>query len=323
MNNLMEWRWVAPGTGHSELYMEFLESRALDAAAQKRLCWYRYVHDTFVVWPHGADALGEFLQHLNSIHPRIQFTMELEKDGQLPFLGVLVNRNRDGALGHRVYRKPTHTDRYLHYNSNHHPKQKRAVIKMLVDRAARICEHQHIEQELQHLNQALQANGYENPQVKRAMRPSNSKRTADEHQPSRDWQTTAYLPYIKSVTDRIGKTHERHNIKTIYKPTQQLCHQLRSAKDPRNPLTSIGVYRIPCSCGLLYISTTKRNINTRLKEHKRNCRLGQTDKSAVAEHALQDGDHNINFANTEVLFRSFALPHPVTKRGDRNLQTPR
>ncbi|GJQ82375.1 hypothetical protein Trydic_g442 [Trypoxylus dichotomus] len=75
--------------------------------------------------------------------------------------------------------------------SNHHPKQKRAVIKTLVDRTARICELQHIEQQLQHLNQALQPNSYRNPLKKRAMQPSNSKRTANEHQISRDWQGTA------------------------------------------------------------------------------------------------------------------------------------
>ncbi|GJQ80091.1 hypothetical protein Trydic_g19374 [Trypoxylus dichotomus] len=62
--------------------------------------------------------------------------MELERDGQHPFLDVLVNRNRDRTLGHRIYRKPTHADRYLHYNFNHHPKQKCAVIKTLVDQAS-------------------------------------------------------------------------------------------------------------------------------------------------------------------------------------------
>ncbi|GJQ80938.1 hypothetical protein Trydic_g4755 [Trypoxylus dichotomus] len=123
------------------------------------------------------------------------------------------------------------------------------VIKTLVDRAARICEPRHIEQELQHLNQALQANGYRNPQIKRAMRPSNSKRTTKEHQLSRDWQGTAYLSYINSVTDRIGERLERQNIKAICQPTQQLRHQLPSAKNPRNPLTSTGAYRIPYSYG--------------------------------------------------------------------------
>ncbi|GJQ71577.1 hypothetical protein Trydic_g11280 [Trypoxylus dichotomus] len=129
------------------------------------------------------------------------------------------------------------------------------------------------------------------------MRPSNSKRTANEHQLSRDWQGTAYLPYIKSVTDRIGRTLERHNVKTIYKPSPQLRHHLCSVKDPGDPLTSTGVYRIPCSCRLVYIGTTKHSINTRLKEHKCNCRLSQTQKSAVAKHVLQYEDHNINLTS--------------------------
>ncbi|GJQ72725.1 hypothetical protein Trydic_g1382 [Trypoxylus dichotomus] len=81
------------------------------------------------------------------------------------------------------------------------------------------------------------------------MRSSNSKRTANEHQLSTDWQGRAYLPYIKTVTDRIGRTVERHNVRAIYKPMQQLRHQLRSVKDPRDPLTSPGLYRIPAPVG--------------------------------------------------------------------------
>jgi len=43
-----------------------------------------------------------------------------------------------------------------------------------------------------------------------------------------------------------------------------------------------GVYRIPCSCGSVYVGTSKGSVNTRIVEHKRSCRLGQTKKSAVA-----------------------------------------
>jgi hypothetical protein len=47
---------------------------------------------------------------MNSQHPNILFAMEIEKDGRLPFLDILIHRRKDGKLGHSVYRKPTHTD---------------------------------------------------------------------------------------------------------------------------------------------------------------------------------------------------------------------
>lgn len=90
-------------------------------------------------------------------------------------------------------------------------------------------------------------------------------------------------------------------MKAIFKPTTQLRNLFRSAKDKRDPLSSAGVYRIPCSCGAVYIGTTQRSINTRLSEHKRNCRFGYTEKSAVAEHALSGREHNIMFGEVDVL----------------------
>jgi hypothetical protein len=81
----------------------------------------------FVVWPHGKETLQEFLCHLNSIQNNISFTMELEESETLPFLDVLVRRRMDGKLSHTVFRKPTHTDLYLHVDSEHHPAQKKQI----------------------------------------------------------------------------------------------------------------------------------------------------------------------------------------------------
>ena len=47
----------------------------------------------------------------------VQFTVEQETDNQLPFLDVLVMRDEDGKLKITVYRKKTHTDRYLPFHS--------------------------------------------------------------------------------------------------------------------------------------------------------------------------------------------------------------
>jgi hypothetical protein len=93
----------------ANFYMDVFEEMALDWAPQKTLCWFRYVDDTFVIWPHGPDRLKDFLDHLNGIHQNIQFTMETERDGHLPFMDIDIYRRADGSLGHRVYRKTTHT----------------------------------------------------------------------------------------------------------------------------------------------------------------------------------------------------------------------
>jgi hypothetical protein len=42
--------------------------------------------DTFVIWPHSPDRMKDFLNHLNSIHQCIQFTMEMESNDHLSLL---------------------------------------------------------------------------------------------------------------------------------------------------------------------------------------------------------------------------------------------
>ena len=118
----------------ANFYMEAFGKEALESAKFKPSLWVRYVDHTFVVTPHGKQKLTEFLEHLNSKHPSIKFTMELEKNSCIPFLDVMVKRKSDGTLGHSIYCKPTHTDRYLHASSHHHPRQKNSLIKTLLHR---------------------------------------------------------------------------------------------------------------------------------------------------------------------------------------------
>lgn len=49
--------------------------------------------------------------------------MEVENEEKFLFLDALVYRKADGSLV-QVYRKPTHTDVYLHAQSDLHPSQK-------------------------------------------------------------------------------------------------------------------------------------------------------------------------------------------------------
>uniref|UniRef100_A0A5S6QDG5 Reverse transcriptase domain-containing protein n=1 Tax=Trichuris muris TaxID=70415 RepID=A0A5S6QDG5_TRIMR len=78
----------------------------------------RYVDDIFAVVETGKEET--LLDHFNNIFPgQITLTMEKERVNRLPFLDVLVQKER-GIFTTRVYRKPTHSGRYLHFTS-HHP----------------------------------------------------------------------------------------------------------------------------------------------------------------------------------------------------------
>jgi hypothetical protein len=153
--------------GLDDIYMEDFEERALNLAPHKPLCWFRYVDDTFVIWPHGPDKLRDFLSHLNNVHQCIQFTMETESEGHLPFLDLNIYRRPDGSLGHRVYRKPTHTNLYLSAMSHHHPANKQAILSTLVHRARALCDQDSLPAELDFLKDIFRQNGYNNRQISR------------------------------------------------------------------------------------------------------------------------------------------------------------
>ena len=116
----------------ANLYMEFFKELALDNTPVKPRLWKRYVDDTCCIV---KDATEDLLDHLNSVRPSIQLTVEVEKDGMLPFLDTLLRKREDGSMGVTVYRKPTHTDRYLDFQSHHPPHVKRDLVRCLYDRA--------------------------------------------------------------------------------------------------------------------------------------------------------------------------------------------
>ena len=120
----------------ANLYLEFFEELALSTAPSKPKLWKRYVDDIFCIVK--RDSTKELLTHLNKIRPTIRFTIEEEKDGALPFLDTLLKRDKDDRLNISIYRKSTHTDRYLHFKSHHPIHVKRGVVRCLHERARRI-----------------------------------------------------------------------------------------------------------------------------------------------------------------------------------------
>ena len=75
------------------------------------MCGLRYVDDVHAIIK--EEHLDDFHQHLNSMQASIKFTREKEVNGTLSFSDVTVTRKHDGSPIASVYRKPTHTGKYL------------------------------------------------------------------------------------------------------------------------------------------------------------------------------------------------------------------
>lgn len=142
----------------ANLAMEAIEHKALQSFNPKPQIFLRYVDDCFCIMQ--ASEVDNFLAHLNSIEPAIQFTVEHEMHGCLPFLDVLIKRQGE-ALNFTVYRKPTHTGRYLQFDSNHPLSHKASVVSTLLMRAKNICSSATDKRkEEQAITRDLKNNGY-------------------------------------------------------------------------------------------------------------------------------------------------------------------
>ena len=121
----------------------------------------RYVDDTLAVFKNRNDAL-KFLKYLNSLHKNLEFTIEHECDDKIPFLDLLIIRNRDNnIIDLAVYWKPIHSGVFTNFISFIPFQFKMGLVRTLVKRAYRLCSTWKLfHLELEELTRLLMQNGY-------------------------------------------------------------------------------------------------------------------------------------------------------------------
>ena len=259
----------------ANIYMEHFETRALETAPHPPSLWKRFVDDTFVILE--TTHKEEFFQHINGIEKKIQFTAENTRaDGSLPFLDTLVTAKEDGSLSTSIYRKPTHTNQYLQWDSHHSIANKYSVINSLLHRATNICSNQdQLKEELIYVERALTACKYPSRAIQRMKvkknAPKQNRNNNRQNRINNNNRTSITVPYNKGLSESFKNIGRKFGIQVHFKSGRTLKEELVAPKDKDNITKKSGViYRFKCDrleCDEEYIGETSRTFGERYREH--------------------------------------------------------
>ena len=258
--------------GLANLYMEAFEDRALSTAVNPPRWWKRFVDDTFVILK--KDHKEEFLQHINSVDPSIQFTTEEQKeDGSIPFLYILVTPQEDGTLTSKVYSKPTHTDQYLQWDSHHNLACKYSVINTLTHRAKAVCSNsQLLKEELHHLECALTKCKYSRWAFQKILKDQESKKNKKkERKTTIQKRCQIVVPYTKGLCESYKSICGKYRVQAYFRGENTLKNLLMFPKDQDKMKKQSNItYWYRCGrteCDDEYNGESVRTFEERFKEH--------------------------------------------------------
>ena len=241
---------------------------------------------------------------MNNLDSNIKFTQEREKERQLPYLDSLTQAESDRSITTKVYRKPTHTDQYLQFESHHPLAHKLGVIRTLNYRADTIIsDPEEIRKEKEHVRTALSQCGYPDWAFHKANKPQRDTQapergTGNDRQPQR-----VSLPYVEGLSDRLRKVFRQHSIQVSCKPTNSLRQALVHVKDKTPPeKRSHVIYGLKCphsNCEETYVGETQQAVKKRASQHRRPTQ-GDQPHSAIYTH-LQESGHSFKDSDLVIL----------------------
>jgi len=299
------------------IYLHWFERTYIfnDTCEFKPHFWKRMRDDILIVWKQGDSEFDRFYWYLMGIEPRIKFTVEREKDGILPFMDIHIRREKD-KLVTKVYRKDTHTNRYLNWRSNHSKSFLLGIVKGQTHRAHYFCDlKEDLLEELSFLRDVFVMNGYPLRLVNEVINNSWAKETkksilrdnpthANEEKKRSEYYDILHAPYIQGFTENLQKKLRNFNIGIVNKKgesiKQAICHMKQ--KIPRTQQKN-RVYKFDCKdCKSWYIGETGQKIEKRTYQHQNDIKNGK-ETNAIFMHLQQHNSHSIKWQEVSYLER--------------------
>ena len=98
----------------------------------------RYVDDIFCTFD-SKEKMDQFFYNLNKVHSNVSFSKEVEADGQLAYLDVLLTKTDAYRDWINYLQENTHTGLYNKWESLSPLRYKKSVIQSLLHRSYEIC----------------------------------------------------------------------------------------------------------------------------------------------------------------------------------------
>nr|CAI5820872.1 unnamed protein product [Callosobruchus analis] len=126
----------------AQLVLEDLENQIIPNLDCQLPFFFRYVADCLTAIPNDKD--NYILEQFHSYHPKLNFTIEIEKYNKINFLDLTIHHNNN-KMYTAWYTKHTWSGRYLNYYSQHPIAQKKSIVTGLADRAINLSDQQYRE----------------------------------------------------------------------------------------------------------------------------------------------------------------------------------
>ena len=145
----------------------------------------------------------------------IKFTHEIETDYTTAFLDTLLERKEDGSVKVKVYRKKTHTNQYLAFDSHHPLHQTLGVPRTLLSRREEIVtEEEDRKEERNTIKNALNICSYPDWTNKRVEENLRKKEENKGKENSRNQSTEknkgmVVLPYVRGVLEELARIYKK------------------------------------------------------------------------------------------------------------------
>ncbi len=268
----------------------------------EEICWWylRNCRQRRCCRPHHSSQSGWWHQ-LHKIHLRGG------RGQKVAFLDTLVIRWEDGTIKLLVYRKATHTDQYLNFNSHHPLHQKLGVVRTLLDRKEKIVSEDHDkEEEEKKIKTARHRCGYPDWCIDRVKTQKCLPKEAGTYKrdPNCKSKGMVVVPYVEGVSEKVARILKTYNISSAIKPNSTLRNLLVHPKDKREPRNWCGIFHPMQKLRSYLCRRNWKEVCKRVDEHRAEV------KKVASNNSYQGHQESVTINSAQFCYRPCCAQQP-------------